>query len=532
MNKYFSNLSLYTKFILKKEKINIILYTLLMSVFMVVLVPVFENILETSSNMQVLIETMKNPAMIAMVGPVFVGDSYTTASMYGNYMTVFTGIILAIWNILFVTKHLRNDEELGRLELVRTNSVGKLSNITAVLFIAFLVNLLTFILMVFGFYFISSGSMPLEGNINYSLATCGFAFLFAVISALFSQISSTARIANSLSFITLFVVYIMRAIGDVSVDSLSYLSPLGLVSKAQSFVNDYYWPLIIIILEILVLIAITYLLAYKRDLGEGLVKEKQASANLSPLVRGVTSFVFKLQKTQIIIWSLVIFSFASMYGSVLGDLEGYINSSEMLKNMLQIDSEFSLTEQFVSLLVIIMSMISALATIAIFNRISDEESKNLSEEILTKPVSRINYLLSFIIVAVVCAIIFQILIALGFWLVGKNYLVDIPDLSTFFVATINFLPAILLSISIAILAFGISPKLSWLGYLFLGYSFLVVYIGRLFNFPKIMEKISPFGFTPTYPTEELNLSINIILLALSIIISLVGITIYRKRDIS
>ena len=66
-----------------------------------------------------------------------------------------------------------------------------------------------------------------------------------------------------------------------------------------------------------------------------------------------------------------------MYGSVLGDLEGYINSSDMIMQMLKFMPNFSLTEQFVSLLMVIMSMISTIPVLLFTNKIISDEKKAL-----------------------------------------------------------------------------------------------------------------------------------------------------------
>lgn len=531
MAKALKNTFALVKFIFKTERIVLPLYLLSMTAFLVGLWPVFDEMLASASNMEVLIETMRNPAMISMVGPVFVEDTYTTGSMYANYMTVFSAIMVAIWNILFMVKHTRLNEEQGRSELVRSLPVGRYANEAASLIIAFLVNLVMGFLMIIGFKVLSPDA-SLNSIVNLSLSIVAFGFLFAVMTLLFAQLSNTARIASSLSFLTLLISYLLRATGDVSKEVLSLISPLGLVTRTESFVNDYYWPLLILALEIIVILILAIFLLSRRDLDSGLLKERPGRRGISPFIKGVPSFTLKLLAGQLVIWALVLLTFSAMYGSTLGDLEGYINSSEIVKQMLVVNSDFSLTEQFVGLLVLIMSMIATIPVINFVKRILTEERHFLSEEILNQPVSRYTYFASFILVSVLAAIGYQALVATGFWLVGRQVMEDLPDLEVFMVACFNYLPAILVTLGLAIFLIGCQPRLSWLAYLYLGYSFMVIYIGRMFDLPEFMEKLTPFGLLPNYPIEKLDYGMLGILMGVFLLLTYLGLKFYRHRDLN
>lgn len=530
MKNLFKNTKELIKFILKIEKIRIPIYILSIVGFLVALLPIFDNILKTSNDMNVLIETMRNPAMVSLVGPVYVTDAYTTGSMYANYMTIFTAIMFAIWNILFVNNHTRKQEESDKLEMLRSLPIGKLSNIASTLVVAFFVNAIICLLLIAGFYAFAPSGMQIKSIINFSVSTTLVGFLFAVLTGLFAQISSSST-TNNLSFMSLLVFYFIRAIGDVTNESFSLISPLGILSRTKSFIDDYYWPIAILAIVVVSLILLTYSLAKNRDLNSGIINERKGKSKLNPLVNSIGSFTLKILMPQIIIWSIVIFSFSAMYGSVLGDLEGYINSSDMIKQMLKFMPNFSLTEQFVSLLMVIMSMISTIPVLIFTNKIISDEKNALSEEILTKPVSKYKYFASYIIISVIMAFILQILTSLGFWYIGKMFLDEIPNLQTFIISSLNYIPAILVNLGLAILLIGIFPKHHWLSYLYLGYSFFTVYFGRLMDIPEFVEKTSPFGIIPTYPLEDLNYGISAILMGIFVLFTFIGMVSYRKRDL-
>lgn len=268
-----------------------------------------------------------------------------------------------------------------------------------------------------------------------------------------------------------------------------------------------------------------------RDLNAGLIRERQGRRSLSPLVKGVNSFNLSLQKSQIIVWALVIAIFSAMYGATLGDLETYIESSDLMAKMLIVNPDYSSTDQFVGLLILIMSMITCLPVLLFLNRVLSEEKKGLTDAIINRPVSRSKYFGSFILIASLVAVAYQLLVALSFWGVGREFLEGLPDLKVFFIGAINYVPAIFFTMAVAVLLVGLLPKYTWLSYLYLGYSFTVLYLGRVLDFPEILEKLTPFGILPNYPLEELDYGMVLILLALSLVLCGIGMYGYRKRDI-
>lgn len=531
MRSLFFNNKLIISFIFKKDRIKIISFIVSMFLFLTLLVPIYDEILNSSTDIRIIVETMKNPAMVAMVGPVFVKDSYTLGSMYANYTLVFAAIIVGIWNIFFVSSNTRKDEEGGRNEILISLPIGRISSLFSTLLIALIANLLLAILTAIGFFKISKGELEINGIIIFVAAISSFGFLFACITAFFSQISKTTRTTNFLSLIFLMIAYFLRALGDVSSDILSWISPLGLITRTQNFVNDKTLPLLIITIEIVVFLTLSFIFAKNRDLNSGLIAERQGRYKLSFLVQGPTSFILNLLKTPLIIWSLLILSFSVMYASVFGDLESYIKSSDLIKAMLMADSNFSLMEQFIALLMVVMALISTIPLISIMNRVIKEEKSSLSEALLTKPLSRYRYLASFIIIAIVFSIILQVISAISFWYVGNQVTSELANLKTFIISSLIYLPAMWLSIGISTLLVGLLPNLAWLNYLYLGYGGFIIYLGRLLEFPKIMEKFTPFGHISAYPLEEINYTNLLILSLLSLALIIIGLYSYRRRDL-
>ncbi|MGC4018664.1 MAG: hypothetical protein QM793_05175 [Muricomes sp.] len=95
----------------------------------------------------------------------------------------------------------------------------------------------------------------------------------------------------------------------------------------------------------------------------------------------------------------------------------------------------------------------------------------------------------------------------------------------------SYLPAIWVMAGLAILIVGVIPKLSALVWLVFGYSFIVMYIGRVMDLPKWLGKITPFGNIPQIPVEKFSLTPLAVLTLIAIVLAAVGLWWYRERDI-
>lgn len=528
-NNLFTGSGSLTRFILKRDRIRLLIWIIGLSAFFIALVPIFKMLLTTSEERMVTAEMMLNPAMVAMVGPVYGIADYNTGALYGNMMLLFSVMIVAVMNIFMITRHTRQDEELGRLEVIRSLPVGRFSNLVSAITAALIANVLLTLVSGLGLYAVRADGMDFSGCMLFGAALGVIGFFFAACTALFCQITANNRTALGLSFMLLMVLYLLRAVGDVGTNALSLISPLGLILRTENFVNNYWWPVwIIIAISIIITIAALSLTGL-RDLGSGLVSERPGKRHASPLLSSSYGLAFRLLKTSIIVWVITIFIFAAMYGSVFGELENFIGNNDKLKAIFT-NSSFSLTEQFIGLLLLIMSMLSTIPVLSFIQRIWGEEKSGRIEQIYGKAISRNEQFLAFFIPAFLTTIVLQLLTALGLWSVGSIVLDTVPSLSTFLQAAIVYLPAIWVMFGISIALIAYFPYKSYFSYIYLGYSLFSTYMGTIAGLPEWLKKLTPFGYIPQLPVEEVKVLNLVVLVVIFVVLGVVGFYGYGKRD--
>lgn len=257
---------------------------------------------------------MMNPAITAMFGPAYGIDDYNYGAIMGHQMALFTALGAAIMSILMVTKHTRGDEEEGRIEMIRSFPVGRLSNLGSALFASCVANAVLAVVTGFGLYALGIEGIDLPGSMLYGVFLGVTGIFFAVSTALFAQLTTTPRGTMGYSFAFLGIAYLIRAIGDVSSEALSMFSPLGWVLRTEVYVNNYWWPIWLTLAASLVVGGLAFYLNSIRDLDAGFIPAKPGRKYAPASLRSPLGLGLRLQKGVFIAWAVGMYIFGASYG--------------------------------------------------------------------------------------------------------------------------------------------------------------------------------------------------------------------------
>ena len=521
-------------FILRRDRVRISAWLLLVAGFTVACVPLFANMFGSPEELQAMAGIMQNPAMVAMVGPAYGLDNYTMGAMYANFMLVLMAMLAGAMNIFFVTRHTRQDEEQGRLEMVNSLPVGRLANLAATLLTAVKMNVVMALVIGFGMAAFGVDGVTLAGSLLFGAAMAAAGLVFAGATAVFCQVSGNNRSASGMALFLLMLAYMLRAAGDVSVEALALVSPLGLTSRTQAFVENHWWPVWVLLGAFALLAVLALAFAKMRDLGQGMVAARPGRRHGGRLLSGPVGLVLRLSRTTLFVWGGILALFGVMYGSVMDQMNTFIEGSEMLQQMFAAGAAdgASYTDEFVGLLMVIMSVVATIPVLGLMLRLRGEEKQGYLERVLAGSVSRVTLFGAYLGIALVAGVLFQLLAVLSFWGTASVVMDPAPSLQTYLSASLNYLPAIWVLLGLAAMLAGVFPKRAGLVYGYLGAGFFVVYMGRLVGFPDWVFHLSPFGNIPRLPLETQNWIPLVILTGIAVILTGVGVTGYRRRDVT
>src|SRR5690606_23353 len=123
------------RFVLRRDRLRLPIWLVSFAAISAISALAFVGLYQNAEERQAMAETMRNPAMTAMVGPGYGLDNYTVGAMTAHEMLLMTAVVVGLMNILLVIRHTRTDEEDGRIELVRSLPVGRLSNLSSTLLV-------------------------------------------------------------------------------------------------------------------------------------------------------------------------------------------------------------------------------------------------------------------------------------------------------------------------------------------------------------------------------------------------------------
>ncbi len=492
----------------------------------------YPTVYKTEEDLAGFALTMKNPAMKAMVGPGYDTSDFTTSLVFAVEMLMFSAVAAAVMNILLVGGATRTDEEEGRLELIRSLPVGRLAYLGAALVEALIVNGLLALLIGTALSRTDLDGLTAESAFLYGALLGSAGFLFAGVTALFAQLAETSRGAQGFAFGALIAFYVLRAVGDVEAEAASLLSPLGWVSRAYVFLENEWWPVGLSVLAAAVLIVLSLYLHAVRDMGAGFLPARRGRARAGALLKTPFGFVLRQQSTTVFSWALGIFLLSASFGAILGELETYYGDMELILQILGEDDASGLTEQFLSLIIVIITLFGIVPALTTVLKLQGEENKNRSELFYSGAVSRRTMMFSYGAAALLVSALMQFMLALGIWSAGASVLEGVATFGKLVQSVLVHLPAMWVMLGLAFLLIGFAPRAVHLVWLYFTFCFVVVYFGDLLEFPDWLKGISAFHHVPEPLVESFRPGPVLLLTLLFALLSMAGYAGYRRRDIT
>jgi ABC-2 type transport system permease protein len=373
--------------------------------------------------------------------------------------------------------------------------------------------------------------MDWNGSFLYGAAIGGAGLIFMGLTLIAGQLVDNTRGALGLGMLAAGGFYVVRAIGDISNDVFNYFSPFGWLLKTEVYVTNIWTPLIVTIAAAFLVTASGMYLYMRRDLGSGLLPQRPGKGKASPALLTPFGLAWRLQRMTLAIWFGALFFLGITYGSVLGDVDVYFDEIEYMAEFLPPIEGFSLADQFLGLILVIMAIIAAIPVIMQVTKLYAEEKKVRAEIVTSLAVSRYRLMASYVLLAVITSFVMLFASASGLALGAAYSLDEAESFASYVGAGMTYLPALWVMAGVALLLIGLVP--SWTsavwGYLFA--SFVIVYMGGLFQFPDWTQKISPFGFVPGVPVEDFELLPLLGLTGTALLLGIAGFVSYRRRDL-
>jgi ABC-2 type transport system permease protein len=476
-----------------------------------------------------------NPGMRLM--SLSAGASVGAYAMSRSYLTL--AILAAVMSTLAVVRHTRQSEERGRDELLRAGVVGPAASLAAAVTVALGANVVLAPLL--GLSMIAQGQ-PVAGSFAAGAAIAAVGVAFTGVAAVTSQLSSTARGANGLAMAALAVAFAVSGVGNMlgHVDDSglvaysawpTWLSPIGWGFEMRPFGGDRWWLLALSVILAAVLIVAAGRYASRRDLGRGVLPVQTGRAQAPRGLLRPFGLAWRLQRSAFLAWLVGTLGFGLIFGSVA---ESAITAEGSMREWYQkMAATSQMLDAFITSMIEFAGIMAAIYAVQVLLRMHEEEVRGRLEPVLATGVSRLRWVMSYLLCAGLGAVVLLLVFAVGMALTAGQALGDTSGLLREMIGAASAqLPAVLVIAAAVVAVFALLPRwavpVSWL---LLGASVLLSpMFGTSLGLPQWVLDLSPFTYQKAPALETSTVAI-IALLGVAVALVAVGVAAFRRRDL-
>ena len=230
----------------KRDWKKILIWVLLLGFFSGGYIPFFEEMAK-GEGLIGLYETLKNPAMISLVGttPIQSALEYTLGATYAHEMLLFCALFSMIISALHVVGHTRKEEERGLTEMVRSFQVGRQANSMAVMVETIAINIILFLVVSALMIALRTDSISVTGSILFGLSLGMAGIMGGVIALVMAQLNQASSGATGSSLTIIGFMYMARGVTDISNPDSSMFNPMGWTYMTYPFTENRFYPIYI-----------------------------------------------------------------------------------------------------------------------------------------------------------------------------------------------------------------------------------------------------------------------------------------------
>jgi len=160
-----------------------------------------------------------------------------------------------------------------------------------------------------------------------------------------------------------------------------------------------------------------------------------------------------------------------------------------------------------------------------------EERAGRVEGVLVSGSSRAGLLGGWLLVVLLGVTVMQVLLGVGVGVGVAAATGDLAWVGELTLASLAYLPAVLLFAAVAVALYGLLPRLTALAWALVVWAALVVFLGDLLDLPDWSRDVSPLAHVPLVPDADPAATPLVVMTALAAVLVVVGVAGLRRRDL-
>jgi ABC-2 type transport system permease protein len=521
------------RFILRRERLRLALWVATLALVPVGTANAFIGLYPLEAERERLAATVaSNPALVSFLGPVY--DSNVGALTAWRIGTI-GSLLVGLMAVLTVIRNTREEEETGRRELLGSTVLGRHASLAAALLVVGGAGVAIGGLIAAGLIGVG---LPASGAIAFGVGFTGAALVFASAAGVAAQLTEGAGAARGIGVGYVGFSFLLRVAGDGGqaggIGWLSWLSPIGWFTRLRPFASER-WPVILLFLGLaIVLGGASFRLSSGRDVGAGVIPPRPGPTSAAPWLRSPLALGWRLHRPSFIGWSIGLAVIGLVYGSVADGIGDMLEESPQLAEIFeQLGGAAGITDAFFATAMGILALIATAYAIRSVLRLRVEEESLRAEPVLATATPRLRWVRSHLVYAVVGPVV---MLTLAGAVSGATYGAIAGDVSgqaqKVIGAALIQVPAVWVVVGVAMALFGVLPRWTSVSWGVLVTSLLLGQLGQILQFPQWSLNLSPFSHIPRLPSADLDIVPLLVLTAIALVMTAVGLRGFQRRDIT
>ena len=440
-------------------------------------------------------------------------------------------IAAAVFGLLATVRALRTEEDTGRMELVLAAAVGRR---TAYVFALAAIAAGVVILWVAEFAGFLLGGLSAGGSAYLALATASVVAVCAGVGAVASELAPTRRIALELGGGVLGLLFVLRVIADTAsgVGWLRWLTPLGWAEQMRPFGGAEPLVLALPAATTVSLIVAAGQIRARRDIGTGVLPARDSAEPRLGLLSSPLAHALRLGRGTMLVWLGSVGAMGFILGVISKSTKNAGISNSLQRELAKLGSTSIVTPTgYLSFIFLFFVLAVSLFACAQVGAARQEEADERLETLLALPVSRRGWLGGRILLAAAAAAAICLTAGLFSWAGAESGGVGL-SVARLLGAGANCLPATMLFLGIAALAYAIAPRASGgISYGLVAVTFLWYLVGSLLDVPTWLVKLTPFAHIGFVPAQPFRATDAVVMVAIGLVAALAALELFRRRDL-
>ncbi|WP_250002453.1 ABC transporter permease [Actinoplanes sp. M2I2] len=515
------------RLILRRDRVVLPLWVVLLGLVPAGYAASFEGLFPTEAERVGYAQiSATNAGFVTLYGPLHGSSIGELVAWRAGFLPV----LVALCALLTVVRHTRADEEAGRTELVGAAVISRAAPMAAVLITTCLASLALGAVLTAAML---GQGLPAEGSLAFGAEMALTGCAFAGVGAIAAQLTSSARGARSIAVLALGVSFVLRvggdvsALGDGSLSWLSWLSPVGWVQHLFPYGGNDWWPAVLAILFTIGTAAVAAVLLTRRDFGAGLLPARLGPATARASLRGPFALAWRLHRGLLLGWTIGFALLGLIFGAVGGSVLDIASDNQSLGDIFaRLGGSSTLVDSYFAGTAGIVGLIAACYAVQATLRLRDEEQSGHAEAVLSTAVSRYAWAGSH----------------LFFSLLGPAVVLTVEGLATglaypegglggIVAGPVVQLPAVWVLAALAVLTFGLAPRLSIVAWAPPAICLLILLAGQTLRLDQWFLDISPFTHVPHLPGGPAPATPLVTLTIVAALLTAAGVAGLRRRNI-